>query len=40
MQKQSKNFQKALELSKNSTKIGRKRLKTVQKQDGTTIKIH
>ena len=41
MQKQSKNCKKiALELSENSTKIGRKSIKPVQKRDGNTIKIH
>ena len=34
MQKQ---YKIVLELSENSTKIGRKRIKTVQKQDGKTI---
>ena len=28
------------QLSENSTKIGRKSTKTVQKEDGNTIKIH
>ena len=38
MQKQDKIVRKiALELSENSTKIGRKSIKTVQKQDGNTI---
>ena len=41
MQKQCKSCKKiALELSENSTKIGRKSIKTVQKQDGNTVKIH
>ena len=41
MQKQCTNCEKiALELSENSTKIGRKSIKAVQKQDGNTIKMN
>ena len=41
MQKQCTNCKKiALELSENSTKIGRKSIKAVQKQDGNTIKMN
>ena len=41
MQKQCTNCKKiALQLSENSTKIGRKSIKTVQKQDGNTIKMN